>query len=122
MDELGIIEEDVDWRMRLGRDIRDRLFSLEMKLQAVTSTTLIDLQKLAARSEERIHTIAFDYGDYLRRISLMKGDLKDSYNVLLNNFLRIRRQASLHSAILLRQKNKKGQIIQADGIFFFEYA
>uniref|UniRef100_A0A0D9X669 F-box domain-containing protein n=1 Tax=Leersia perrieri TaxID=77586 RepID=A0A0D9X669_9ORYZ len=122
MDELGIIEEGVDWRIRLGRDIRDSLtsdilFSLEMKLQAVTSTTLIDLQKVAARIEERIHTIASDYGDYLRRISLMKGDLKDSYYVLLNNFLRIRRQASLGSPILLHQKNKKGQIIRTDGNF-----
>ena len=25
MDELGIIEEGVDWRTRLGQDIRDRV-------------------------------------------------------------------------------------------------
>ncbi|KAF0897811.1 hypothetical protein E2562_000517 [Oryza meyeriana var. granulata] len=120
MDELGIIEEGVDWRTRLGQDIRDRmtddiLFSLQMKLQTTTSTTLIDLQKVAARIEERIHIIAIDYGDYLRRISLTKGDLEDSYPVLLNNFLHIRQQASIRTSVLLHQENKQGQIIQTEG-------
>uniref|UniRef100_J3MR37 Mediator complex subunit 15 KIX domain-containing protein n=1 Tax=Oryza brachyantha TaxID=4533 RepID=J3MR37_ORYBR len=113
MDELGIIEQGVDWRTRVGQDIRDRmtddiLFSLQMKLQMTTSTTLIDLQKVATRIEERIYTIATDYGDYLRRISLTKGDLEDSYPMLLNNFLHIRQQASIHSSILLHQNNNQG--------------
>uniref|UniRef100_A0A0D3GZP0 Mediator complex subunit 15 KIX domain-containing protein n=1 Tax=Oryza barthii TaxID=65489 RepID=A0A0D3GZP0_9ORYZ len=120
MDELGIIEEGVDWRTRLGQDIRDRvkrdiLFSLQMKLQTTTSTTLIDLQKVAARIEERIYKIAIDFGDYLRRISLIKGDLDDSYPLMLNNFLHIHQQASTSSFFLLHQKNKQGQIIQAEG-------
>uniref|UniRef100_A0A0E0LS58 F-box domain-containing protein n=1 Tax=Oryza punctata TaxID=4537 RepID=A0A0E0LS58_ORYPU len=116
MDELGIIEQGVDWRTRLGQDIRDSmkndiLFSLQTKLQ-ITSTTLIDLQKVAARIEERIHTIASDYGDYLRRICLTRGDL-DSYDALLNNCQR--RQASIRSSVLLHQENKQGdQIIQAE--------
>uniref|UniRef100_A0A0E0LUF4 F-box domain-containing protein n=1 Tax=Oryza punctata TaxID=4537 RepID=A0A0E0LUF4_ORYPU len=90
MDELGIIEEGVDWRTRLGQCIRDRvkqdiLFSLEMKLQTTTSTTLIDLHKVAARIEERICKIAIDF------------------------------QASTPSFVLLHRKNKQGQIIQAEG-------
>uniref|UniRef100_J3MSN0 F-box/LRR-repeat protein 15/At3g58940/PEG3-like LRR domain-containing protein n=1 Tax=Oryza brachyantha TaxID=4533 RepID=J3MSN0_ORYBR len=120
MDELGIIEEGVDWRFRLGQDIRNRvthdiMFTLQMKLQTAAFTTLTDLQKVAARIEERIHTIAIDYGDYLRRISLIKGDLEDSYPVLLNNFMHIRQQASTPSFFLLHQKNKQGKIIQAEG-------
>nr|BAC45102.1 hypothetical protein [Oryza sativa Japonica Group] len=34
---------------------------LQMKLQTTTSTTLIDLQKVAARIEERIYKIAIDF-------------------------------------------------------------
>ncbi len=37
------------------------LVSLQMKLQTTTSTTLIDLQKVAARIEERIYKIAIDF-------------------------------------------------------------
>uniref|UniRef100_A0A0E0EIX3 F-box domain-containing protein n=1 Tax=Oryza meridionalis TaxID=40149 RepID=A0A0E0EIX3_9ORYZ len=109
MDELGIIEQGVDWRTRLGQDIRDCmindiLFSLQTKLQS-TTTALIDLQKVAVRIEERIHTIASDYGDYLRRICLTRGDL-DSYDVFLNDCQR--QQASIRSSILLHQENKQG--------------
>uniref|UniRef100_A0A0E0IB48 Uncharacterized protein n=1 Tax=Oryza nivara TaxID=4536 RepID=A0A0E0IB48_ORYNI len=78
MDELGIIEEGVDWRTRLGQDIRDR-------------------------------------GDYLWRTGLIKGDLDDSYPVLLNNFLHVRKQASTPSVVLLHEKNKHGEIIHAQG-------
>uniref|UniRef100_A0A0E0LUF6 Mediator complex subunit 15 KIX domain-containing protein n=1 Tax=Oryza punctata TaxID=4537 RepID=A0A0E0LUF6_ORYPU len=117
MDELGTIEEGVDWTTHLGLDIRNRVTHdiWQMKLQTTTSTTLIDLQKVAARIEERIYKIAIDFGDYLRRISLMKRDLDDSYPMLLNNFLQIHQQASTPSFVLLHQKNKQGQIIQAEG-------
>ncbi|BAH94279.1 Os08g0377300 [Oryza sativa Japonica Group] len=120
MDELGIIDEGVDWRTRLGQDIRDRvthdiLVSLQMKLKTTTSTTLIDLQNVASRIQERIYKIAIDFSDYLWRTGLIKGDLDDSYPVLLNNFLHVRKQASTPSVVLLHEKNKHGEIIHAQG-------
>ncbi|KAG8046711.1 hypothetical protein GUJ93_ZPchr0008g13813 [Zizania palustris] len=93
MDELGVIEEGVDWRNRLAQDIRDGMihdiwFNLQKKLPTTASTTLVDLKKVAPRIEERIYAIAFDFGDYLRRFSLRKDDLEYSRPIVqLNNFL-----------------------------------
>lgn len=147
MDELGPIEEGVDWRGRVTPEMRlgnanDILMTLQKALPT-TPTTLIDLQKVAARLEGRMYTVAIDYGDYLRRICLRRNDLgtklvsclvlqqlfhqqtlraqelcRLSDPVQSNNFLCVQQQPSIPSPCMLQQQNKsdkQGQIIQAEG-------
>uniref|UniRef100_A0A0D9X7C8 F-box domain-containing protein n=1 Tax=Leersia perrieri TaxID=77586 RepID=A0A0D9X7C8_9ORYZ len=121
------MDQDIDWRSDLGQDIRNMttnyiLRNLQMKLETANSTALIDLQKVAARIESRIHTIAADYGDYLRRINLVKKDMEDSHPILWSTFLYIRQQGKtiqadrnvhgrsfssmLYSQVLLNERKK----------------
>uniref|UniRef100_A0A0E0AUV8 F-box domain-containing protein n=1 Tax=Oryza glumipatula TaxID=40148 RepID=A0A0E0AUV8_9ORYZ len=84
---------------------------LQMKLQTTTSTTLIDLQNVAARIEERIYKIAIDFGDYLRS-SLIKGDL-------MIHIRFVNKLQSLHLSCSIRRISKAKLSRQREIIHFY---